>query len=197
VNSSLNDNVDPIVFTGFSQARPEGNNSIEEFLDHKDAYAVLGVKYVLSDAKPENTTKLLANGLTLDYDDQLVRIFKIPDAKAYYSGENNNCSLGYISRDKVNVSCHGPSKIVRRELYAPGWRAVDQNGNKLAIVEDGPLFQAVNVGRSTKSIEFSYLPPHEEIGIILFVGSVAITLAVILSIKYDWPERLTASRRKD
>jgi len=56
----------------------------------------------------------------------------------------------------------------------PGWTATD-NGQKLLISAQGPLFQKVKVGNGVNNISYNFTPPHmDEAYIAFFVGFVII-----------------------
>jgi hypothetical protein len=69
------------------------------------------------------------------------------------------CAVRPLNREAVSLSCPQPTTLVRRETNFPGWGA-EIDGRPVAVRGAGPLFHAVQVGKGSHLIRFSYRPPH-------------------------------------
>jgi hypothetical protein len=68
--------------------------------------------------------------------------------------------------DKVSINCPSATTLTRLELTMPGWSA-HVNGMAMTISSTDGLTQTVAVPAGTSTITFTYLPPHEEVAMIV------------------------------
>ena len=95
----------------------------------------------------------------LVYADGLMNIYQLPSPRPYFEILAGSCALQPQSRTSVLAYCGTTSKLVRRELFFPGWRA--RIGRQpVPIEEQGGLFQSVDLPAGRNMIDFSYAPPH-------------------------------------
>ncbi|MHB1664287.1 MAG: hypothetical protein ACYCT7_03350 [bacterium] len=93
------------------------------------------------------------------YSDSLMTIYELPHPKPYYRVYDGECTLKSATRDSLIADCVTPSRLVRRELYFPGWIAY-VNGQPTNIADYNGLFQSIKLTRGKNDIYFSYAPPY-------------------------------------
>ena len=64
-------------------------------------------------------------------------------------------------RAHLTAECSAPDRLVRRELFFPGWVA-STSGGPLPIVEHGGLSRRSTLPAGRSELRFSYAPPHVE-----------------------------------
>ena len=105
------------------------------------------------------------------YNDALMQVLELPAPKPYFEILGDGCRVADSgSRTQVRVDCAGPGRLVRRELFFPGWRAT-VDGQAAVIGEFDGLFQVVDLPAGEHRLEFSYSPPYVEWAWLAFVGS--------------------------
>ncbi len=151
---------DAISFTG---AHPQGavnGETRQDALAHRlSAYAAVGVKYVL--AAPGThvfTTSPSVDTPDLVFADFQLEIYELHHASPYVETIGGPCDLVQQHRDMVSATCRTPARLVRRELFFPGWHA-RANGIDLPITQEGGLFQAVKLSAGSHTVTFTYAPP--------------------------------------
>ena len=153
----------------------------QELTAHLAAFEAVGVRYVVEDADgkdpiglpwPAPGTPPWPAGPKVVYHDTFAEIWELPAAAPLYSltttptgrGRPAACTVRTAGWDAAVVRCARPSRLIRRVLYLPGWRATTGRGTSLAVGVDrsGPagLFQAVSLPAGSTTVRFTYLPPH-------------------------------------
>ena len=176
VTQKLNDNVNPLTFTGADPANPRGPSNPQEFVDHLAGYAAIGVTYVLevrSTIPPETAAQ---HGLTRVYSDDIFEILQLPDPAAYWhTGDGARCTIGPQDATHADVDCAVGGSLVRLEQYMPGWTAV-VNGRGVPVQRADPIFQKIPLQAGHNRIVFTFAPPH--IGVAWAVCLVGLVVAV-------------------
>jgi len=97
------------------------------------------------------------------YHDSVMNVFQLPAPAPYYTvAEGGPCQLYAQTRESLHVRCDQPARLVRRELYMPGWRA-SVNGARQRAQLYGEIFQAFDLPRGNANVRFQYAPPFSEL----------------------------------
>ena len=163
-------------------------SAAQELTLHLADYEALGVRYVVEDADgkdlsglpwPAVGSPLWPVGPRLVYHDPLADIWQLPVAAPLYSlnattggiDHPGACTVRSVGWDAAVVRCDRPSRLVRRVLSLPGWRATTASGRSLVVQVDhsGPagLFQAVSLPAGSTTVHFTYLPPDTGVATIV------------------------------
>jgi hypothetical protein len=93
------------------------------------------------------------------YRDSVVSIFETVNPAPYFSIESGGpCQLRNLHRDSVEATCAAPARLVRRELYMPGWRA-QLNRRWIEAKQDNGIFQAFDLPAGDHLLRFRFVPP--------------------------------------
>ncbi len=176
ISSSLDPNANVTSFAGVDPATPGKLTPTGYFLTNVKAYENVGVKYVFVSPSVFTPSDIQNAALKLVFSSQSGEIYQLPNPKPYFEVTNGNCLITPRSKSEIYVNCTKPSQLIRREVYMPGW-AVKANGKSLAITQNGPLFQSVDLPIGKYTLYFNYLPPHMVIGYILFTLGIFVTAA--------------------
>jgi len=173
VAARLDDNTDPMAFDGANRRDPGGRSAAANFLWNQAAFEQAGVKYVLTSpgAEPAGWT---SGRLTRAFADPAMTIWQLPDPEPYFSADG--CSLSLVSRNRLVSECAAPSRLVRLEYYAEGWRA-RVNGEDRPVARSEPIFQQVELPAGRATVEFRFTPPFMTLGYIAFAAGLALLLA--------------------
>jgi hypothetical protein len=177
VRARLDQVVDPTVFVGNlgGGRSPFGPSPRQELLRNLDGYRAAAVAYVLTpaaEALPESpaTFKLVFRSPS-------TRIYRLAGAAPYFTATNRSCSVRFQTRESLQLSCRGPTRLIRRETDLPGWSA-QVDGRALRMSRADGLFQAVSVGPGSHRVTFDYGPPNIGLGFVGFaVGCAWLLLA--------------------
>jgi Bacterial membrane protein YfhO len=167
VHARLDPVVDPGLFVGnFGGWRPRGAPSPEsELMRHLDGYRAAAVRYVLTPAgqslpQGHRSFRLVRRTPT-------TWIYQLAGTSSYFTA--HGCQIRSNGRESAQLSCRGPSTLVRRETWFPGWTArVD--GRLTPIRRVDGLFQAVSVPAGSHRIVFSFAPPGIGWGWLAVIG---------------------------
>jgi hypothetical protein len=117
------------------------------------AYEAAGVSTVLTwpgeTPFPEGAATRLFQGQVMD-------IWSLPNPAPYAAAPG--CSVTLIARTHILADCPAPSRLVRRELAAPGWEA-RVNGTPQPIAVAGEIFQSIALPAGHSDIACAYAPP--------------------------------------
>jgi Bacterial membrane protein YfhO len=128
------------------------------------------VAYVLTpaaEALPEGPATF-----TLVFRSPSTRIYRLAGAAPYFTATNPSCSVGFRSRESVQLRCRGPTRLIRRETDLPGWSA-HVDGQPLRVRRVDGLFQAVTVPSGSHHVTFDYGPPKIGLGFVAFAAGCA------------------------
>ena len=106
-------------------------------------------------------------------------IWELPAPAAYFGVLGGPCRLAIRGRQALEASCDAPARLLRRELFWPGWtaRVADR---RVAIEREGALFQAIDLPAGAARIRFAYAPPHIWVAAALFVLALGVILGAPL-----------------
>ncbi len=125
-------------------------------------YAELGVRYVITD--PDKQL-----GLPQVYEDNVMRIWEIPDPAPYFeAAQGGPCQLTHAQRQEVDFDCAAPAILIRHELYMPGWTA-EINDNQTEITPHHDVFQQIALPQGHGHVRYDFAPPYVNYGWIAFV----------------------------
>lgn len=138
----------------------------DEVAAHIADYEALGVDYLL--AKPTALTPALSAivgtvPVAKDYESAL---YVLPHPTNFYTTALGTCLITGARVDQVTLNCPSATTVTRLELTMPGWSAL-VNGQSVPISSNDGLTQTVAVPAGTSTITFAYLPPHEEIAMLI------------------------------
>ncbi len=159
VHSRLDGFVDPTVFVGNSGGgrSPFAPSPQQELLKHLGDYRAAGVTHVLTPAgqalpQSPSTFKLVFRSPS-------AWIYHLAGAASYFTSTDPRCTARSSSRESADLTCAGPSVLIRRETALPGWSArVDDRS--VAVRPHEGIFQAVAVGAGSHRVAFTYSPPN-------------------------------------
>jgi hypothetical protein len=151
---------DGVVFNGVRA--PGHPDPAHELRANLDAYQWVGVKYVVAPgnddpfvdaggAQPRNA------GVKKAYSDTVMSIYELPDPRPYFEVIAGACSVRARDRTHATVSCDAPARLVRRELFFPGWSAT-VNGAPAPLAEHEGLFQRIELPKGSSEVRFAYAP---------------------------------------
>lgn len=155
----------------------KATTALEQF---PKSYRFLGVHYIVTapDAHltPISTTPSASEenqiGFQRVYSDKLMSIWEQHGADPYYTISGSSCSLQDQRRNALIATCTGAARLVRRELFMPGWHAA-VNAHQVAITPDHGIVQSIDLKQGRNRIAFHFTPPFEPVAWILFWFSVA------------------------
>jgi hypothetical protein len=93
------------------------------------------------------------------YESSDMDIYELPRPGPYFEIVEGDGDLHMENRASVSVNCSSPARLLRRELYYPGWKA-RLDGKSLHIEVYDDLFQAIRIPPGQHKIIFSYVPTH-------------------------------------
>ncbi|MFL9963453.1 hypothetical protein PQR02_20755 [Paraburkholderia sediminicola] len=164
INAHLDSNQAPI--PGSTRIDPKGPSAADSLIANLDAYQRIGVRYALVTSNIDSPDyaglrRYLAStpkpALKEVFHDEVMRIFELPSPAPYFSAPG--CTLTPQDRDAVQAQCDAPSKLLRLELFMPGWRAT-VNGSDTPIARSGEIFQQIELPAGHSEIRFAFLPMH-------------------------------------
>jgi hypothetical protein len=130
----------------------------------------------------------LINRIKLVYHDRAMDIYEVPDPRPYFEVLTGSAEMHVSSRTKVDLRCTEKTRLLRRELYFPGW-SVTASGAKFPIRCYKDLFQEITLPAGTWRVHFSYLPPYMELGFAAFLVGLLILAATWFLPWRSWRER--------
>jgi hypothetical protein len=93
------------------------------------------------------------------YRDNHMTIDDLGPAAPYFETIGGNCQLTAERRDGLIATCTGPTTLVRRVLWYPGWQAT-ANGRSVKVRPIAPIFQSIALPQGKSTVRFSYEPSH-------------------------------------
>jgi hypothetical protein len=161
VHDHLDRAADPIVFNGNFPRGAGQPSSVEELRRNLAAYRAAGVKFVVAPPGVDvfGTGDAAQPGTRLAYEDAVMRIYELASPVPYFDSLSGSCKIHASERTAARFECSRPDRIIRRELYSPGWRA-EVNGRAASVEAYDEAFQAIAVPAGIGEIRFRYAPPH-------------------------------------
>ena len=142
---------------------------------HATSFGALGLRFAIDrPGRLESAFDRSAGRPRIVYRDDVAAIYQLPDEKPYAAADH--CRLSFASRDDIGSDCTERSRLIRRELYFPGWSA-RVNGTPTQLRSFSGLFQQVALPRGRSLVRFRYAPAHERVAFILW--ALAIVLLAI------------------
>ncbi len=181
IEGSLDDNADPLVFTGTTESDPAGPGPAQELTRHLAAYEAAGVKFVVTPATGTDVTgsPWPPAGLTPApqrvYADSVAVVWRLPSSTPFFSTTGAPCALRSAGFTAVTVTCSGPAVLHRLELPMPGWHA--QVGSASVTLRSTGPFQSVAVGQGTTRVEFSFTPPYGDAALLASLAGLVYILS--------------------
>ncbi|HUP98553.1 MAG TPA: hypothetical protein VM073_11450 [Usitatibacter sp.] len=154
VRTNLDPRAHSVVFNGVRSGQPTATEVLRR---NRQMYEQVGVKYVVAYAGGdplEGTAKRVYSSSVMD-------IYELPDAKPYFEAPAGGCMLTEAVREGVVAECAAPVRLIRRELFFPGWSAT-VNGQDTTVREALDLYQSVDLPAGRSIVRFRYAPPHIE-----------------------------------
>ena len=117
------------------------------------------------------------------YTGPTMNIYELPHPSPYFEILDGPCQQVVRSRDDVELSCEKSARLLRREMYFPGWTAaLDDAAAPIGVYDK--LFQTVAVPAGAHRLRFAYAPPFIAFGFAaLMLGALAMAGAAC------WPLR--------
>ena len=125
---------------------------------HPEEFMALGVKYVVAYRAFDPYADLGLDRPTPAYQDDDIVIYELPNPASYVRTDGDACTFTVDSQEQITGTCRSSSRLIRRELFFPGWRAT-LNGEPIAIERSGELFQSVPLPAGDFTVRFHYAPP--------------------------------------
>jgi len=175
IDTHLDTNTNPLEFTGFVRVDPRGPTAVQEFRQHIDDYAWVGVKYVVTLGNPLASSLAPGGRLRRVFDDGLFDVFQLSGTAPFFQASSQGCRVSWTTWSDATADCTRGTTLVRRELYMAGWSA-SVNGRPTHVGRSGGLFQVVHIPRGHSSISFAYSPPHEDLGVVAFFLAVVVVV---------------------
>jgi hypothetical protein len=164
----------PVFFTGsFPRTDPKAPSPAEVLQRNFRQFEEIGVRYVVS---PHSLNLFESSSPGQENEERPRRVFESGDmdiyellgAKPYFQIVEGEGNLQIENRAVVSVNCSSPARLVRRELYYPGWKAW-LAGKKLHIECYNDIFQAIRIPPGQYKITFTYAPTHIRLITALFL----------------------------
>jgi hypothetical protein len=181
VDSQLDSNVDPLIFTGGTMANPSGPSPQQEFVDHLSAYEAAGVKYAVlpaSELLPSSSVPLRRV-----YGDAVVSLLELPHPAPLFTTSSTRCEVRIVSVTSVQARCPTPTELIYRELSMPGWHA-DVNDRAVPVRSSGRAFQAVDLPAGESTVTFGFTPEHAFLAFVLFMLGLLLLLAALVPARW-------------
>jgi hypothetical protein len=178
---SLDDNTDPLIFTGTTTTDPTGPGPAQELTRHLAAYEAAGVKFVVTPATGMDVTgsPWPPAGLTPAphrvYADSVADVWRLPSSTSFFTTSGAPCTTQPAGSAAVTVTCSGPAVLHRLELPMPGWHA--QAGTAGATIRTSGPFQSVAVGSGKTRVSFTFTPPYGNAALVAALVGMACILS--------------------
>jgi hypothetical protein len=211
VSTHLDTNVNPLIFTGYYD--PPGPSPAKELTEHLANYEALGARYVIenghgTDAEgtrfPAVNSPPWPRGPRLVFHNDLAEIWQLPAPAPPFSlrpdrgreidrgSGREPCTVSSSGWSNAEVNCDTPSLLIRRVQFLPGWRATitRQSGASSAPVHGGGpgrLFQEIEVPAGRSSVQFTYLPEHESLALLVsLVSLMVLIVGTVIAPRWNW-----------
>jgi hypothetical protein len=181
IQRSLDNNTDPLTFTGTTESDPAGPGPAQELTDHLAAYEAAGVKFVVTPASGADVTESPwpPAGLTPAprrvYADSVADVWRLPSSTPFFTTTGAPCAIRPDGFAAVTLTCSGPAVLRRLELPMPGWHA--RVGPSNAPIRSTGPFQSVAVGSGTTRVLFTFTPPYGNAALVAALVGVAYLLS--------------------
>ena len=93
------------------------------------------------------------------YHDAIMDIHELQQAAPYFEVQGGACRITPLDRQAVVAECAAAAKLIRRELFYPGWQAT-VNTATVALQPQDDLFQQIDLPPGRSEVRFTYAPPQ-------------------------------------
>ena len=152
----LNPNPAVNVFNGTD---PDPHRQAAWLVAHRPSFSEIGVRYLLTYSWIDPFRGGMGDAAPLVWHEGPLVIRELRDARPYYEVLEGRCSLSSMDRDAAAGSCDGPARLLRRELFFPGWRA-RVNAKPVKLRQANEIFQEINLPPGRFTVSFAYRPPY-------------------------------------
>jgi hypothetical protein len=120
-------------------------------------YEAVGVKYVAA-FHASAPFRELPDPPRLVFHGSEIDIYELASPAPYVAVSEGACTLVPQGREAVVADCAAPARLLRRELFAPGWIAtIDGSGVPIGRAQE--IFQSVALPAGRSLVRFAYAPP--------------------------------------
>jgi Bacterial membrane protein YfhO len=155
VVTRLDPAADPFFFTGTPVT--SGPTPQQELESHLDGYRAASVRYVVT--PPRVRLPQGPSTFTLVFQSRTTWIYRLAGTAPYFTATNPRCVTDPHGGASIRLSCSGPTTLIRRETYMPGWSA-EVDGHSTPVREYDSAFQAVTLKPGMHLVTFGYTPPY-------------------------------------
>jgi hypothetical protein len=157
----------------------------QQIATHLQAYEDASVKYLLTRTRTRLAPQLAAVGVKKVWSDLTVTIYSLPNPRPFFSTDSSSCTVSSASFTEAKVNCPtSGSTLVRSEQSMKGW-TVTVNGHPAPITTVDTVYQQIEVPQGTSTVEFTFLPPHERLAVILGLAALLALSAAALDERID------------
>ena len=180
IQRSLDDNADPLIFTGTTETDPSGPGPAQELTRDLAAYEAAGVAFVVTPATGVDVTDSpwpptgLRPALRRVYADPTADVWRLPSPTPFFRTTGAPCVTRASGFSVVTVSCSAPAVLHRLELPMAGWQA-EVGASDVTIRSSGP-FQSVPVGAGKTQVVFTFTPPYGNAALVAALAALAYIL---------------------
>jgi hypothetical protein len=104
----------------------------------------------------------------LVFESSSMDIYELSGAKPYFDVIQGRAKLHGENRSVVTVDSASEARLIRRELYYPGWKA-STGGNILEIEPYNEIFQSIKIPPGKYKVIFTYTPTNSRVILTLFL----------------------------
>jgi hypothetical protein len=166
---------------------PYKGATVNDFAAHIANYESLGVAYLVTAHRPLSLA-LQPLGLTLVASDTETNLYSLPHPANFYSTALASCIQTNAAVDHVTLTCPAATTLTRLELTMKGWSA-HVNGVTTSITSSNDLTQTIAIPAGTSIVSFDFLPPHENLAVLLAAAS-------LIAMAGSWLPRKYLPRRR-
>ena len=178
IKAHLDRHANPIVFNGSFPRDPGSSTQADELRRNLANYEWVGVKYVVARAGEFPLSGI--SGVRRVYSDGLMGIDELPRPAPYFETEDSKCKVEGFDRETAATDCPIGTRLIRRELFFPGWRATI-NGREAPITPHRDLFQSIDIPPGKSQLRFRYAPPNVELAWLFCLSSLLIVAGSFVS----------------
>jgi hypothetical protein len=107
-------------------------------------------------------------------------IYHLGGSAPYFTATNAGCNVRPHGRQSAQLTCAGPTTLIRRETDLPGWSA-QVDGHAVPVHHADGIFQEVSIGAGVHRVAFSYAPPNVGLGFVALTAGCAWLLLAAVS----------------
>jgi len=137
--------------------------------------------------KPELTLgfETDSSGPQVVFHDRLADVYELRKPEPYFSLLSGKCEIQALSRDSARLSCSTDARLLRRELFYPGWHSIIDGGLKQAVKQEG-IFQAISIPAGSHTVSFVYSPVNWTYALAIALFGSVLLIAIMLRVPNSW-----------